>query len=520
MHSYRAKLLVYTLSLLVLMVGTLWLTYHYVDDLLNTEGDHHVAAMADLLQGQLEAEQAGYLHNASMVARHPQVGEYMYAVVEIGTDPDPLEVLYERQFSWIPGDRFLILSRDNRILVNRNADGLAVAVHNARQQHEQGTFFLFNGRGLHLVAYAPVYYQQRYLGTVAICRTLDRRWLAEQPHGRSGALFVVHRGRILDSSLTELIGRPFTVANHRLNVDQRHFRVARLRLSPAVDDLPRLWFGLDETVLMERLATHRQTILLIAGLSAVVVLIFGLMIIRHFTRPLSELAAITREVADGRLPELRKSNRRDEIAMFANHFADMLQALRRKDEEVRRARDELQKTATTDSLTGLYNRRHLGEVFPKLLAEARRLDHGLWGVLIDLDKFKPINDTHGHVCGDVVLEQFANRLRKQSRASDYLFRMGGEEFLVLTVAREGDGVVALAEKLRTTMESLRVSCNDQTIGFTISCGVSRARVELGDIASLRDMLTRADAALYRAKQSGRNQVRVDGEEETVAESAS
>ena len=521
MHSYRTKLLAYTLTLLVLMVGALWFTYQYVYDLLDTEGDHHVAAMADLLQGQLEAERAGYLHNASMVARHPRVGEYLFAVVDIGTDPEPLEILYERQFSWIPGDRFLILSRDNRVLVNRNADGLAVAIHNARRRKEQGSFFLFNGRGLQLVAYAPVYYQQHYLGTVAFCRTLDRRWLAEQPHGRSGALFVVQQDRILESSLTSVIGQPFPVTGHnRLTLGERRFRLAALRLAPSLGDLPQLWFGLDETVLLERLNAHRRTIFLVAGISAIVVLIFGLLIIRHFTRPLTELSNITREVAAGRLPDLPRSHRRDEIAQLANHFADMLQALRRKDEEVNRVRDELQKTAITDSLTGLYNRRQLGEVFPKLLAEARRSGHGLWGVLIDLDKFKPINDTHGHICGDVVLEHFAARLREHSRANDYLFRMGGEEFLVLTVAREREGVLALAEKLRATMATLRVTCNDSTIGFTISCGVSQARIELDDTASLRDMLTRADAALYRAKQSGRNQVQVDDETPAVAGSAS
>ena len=520
MHSYRTKLLAYTLTLLVLMVGSLWFTYQYVYDLLDTEGDHHVATMADLLQGQIEAERAGYLHNASMVARHPRVGEYLFAVVDIGTDPDPLEILYERQFSWVPGDRFLILGRDNRILVNRNGDGLAVEIHNARQRQEQGAFFLFNGRGLQLVAYAPVRYQQRYLGTVAISRTLDRRWLAEQPHGQSGVLFVVHQGRILESSLTGLIGRPFAPRDNRLILEGRRFRLARLHLTPAIGELPRLWFGLDETVLLSRLNRHRETIFLIAGLSAIVVLIFGFLIIRHFTRPLTELSNITREVAAGHLPELRKSRRRDEIAQLANHFADMLQALRRKDAEVKRARDELQKTAITDSLTGLYNRRQLGEVFPKLLAEARRSGHGLWGVLIDLDKFKPINDTHGHICGDVVLEQFAARLREHSRANDYLFRMGGEEFLVLTVARDREGVLALAEKLRATMATLRVTCNDSTIGFTISCGVSRARVELDDPDSLRDMLTRADLALYRAKQSGRNQVQVEDEAPAVADTAS
>lgn len=511
MHSYRVKLLAYTLALLVLLVGSLGFTYRYVYALIDEEGDQHLTAITDLLDSHLQAQRLDDLRNASIVARHPRVSEYLFAVVEIGTEPDPLRILYEREFRWIPADRFLILGRDNRILVGRDAADLALQVRNARQQRPAGSFYFYNRRGLQHVAYAPIYYQNRFLGTVAIGRLLDRRWLREQPQNRTGVLFLSYAGRIIDSALTGLAGLPIASDATRLRGAGHRYRLARLDLRPARGDMPVLWFGLDETALRTRLDHHRRTIFLIAGSSALVILLFGLLIIRQFTRPLSALVAITREVADGRLPQLSKSTRRDEIAVLANHFADMLQALRRKEEEVAQARAELQKTATTDSLTGLYNRRHLADVFPKLLARARRQGSRLFGVLIDLDKFKPVNDTHGHICGDRVLERFAARLREHSRVNDYLFRMGGEEFLVLTETPDRDGVVALAEKLRQAMATLRITCNGQTIGFTISCGISEADIQLDTTASLRDMLTRADAALYRAKQSGRNRVCVDGE---------
>ncbi len=511
MHSYRVKLLVYTLALLALLVGSLAFTYRYVDTLIDEEGERHLAALADLFDSHLAAERHDELRNAEIVARHPRVGEYLFAVVEIGTEPAPLQILYQRTFGWIPADRFLILSRDNRILVGENAADLALQVRNARHHRPGGNFYFYNRRGLQHVAYAPVYYQNRFLGTVAIGRLLDRRWLRKQHRNRNDVLLLSYAGRIIDSALTALIGLPIDDDTLALQGTGHRYRLARLPLQPAVGDMPVLWFGLDETVLRSRLDHHRRTLFLIAGSSALVILLFGLLIIRQFTRPLSALVAITREVADGRLPELSKSTRRDEIAVLANHFADMLQALRRKEEEVAQARAELQKTATTDSLTGLYNRRHLGEVFPKLLARARRQGSSLFGILIDLDKFKPINDSHGHICGDRVLERFAARLRDDSRANDYLFRMGGEEFLVLTETPDRDGVVALAEKLRQAMATLRINCNGQTIGFTISCGISEADIHLDTTASLRDMLTRADAALYRAKQSGRNRVCVDGE---------
>ncbi len=511
MHSYRVKLLAYTLALLVLLVASLGFTYRYVYALIDEEGRQHLAAMATLLHSHLEAERLDDLRNAKIVARYPRVGEYLFAVVEIGTEPEPLRILYEREFRWMPADRFLILSRDNRILVGDDAADLALQVRNARHRRPEGTFYFYNRRGLQHVAYAPIYYQNRFLGTAAIGRVLDRRWLREQPQNRNGVLFLSYGGRIIDSARTALAGLPIDDGATTVEGAAHRYRLTRLQLLPAVGDVPVLWLGLDETALRDRLDRHRRIIFLIAGSSALVILLFGLLIIRQFTRPLSELVAITREVAEGRLPELPKSTRQDEIAVLANHFADMLQALRRKEEEVAQARAELQKTATTDSLTGLYNRRHLGEVFPKLLARARRQGSSLFGILIDLDKFKPINDTHGHICGDRVLERFAARLREHSRANDYLFRMGGEEFLVLTETGDRAGVVALAEKLRQAMATLRVACNGQTLGFTISCGVSEADPRLDTTASLRDMLSRADAALYRAKQSGRNRVCVDGE---------
>ncbi|HFQ13756.1 MAG TPA: sensor domain-containing diguanylate cyclase, partial [Gammaproteobacteria bacterium] len=305
------------------------------------------------------------------------------------------------------------------------------------------------------------------------------------------------------------IGQPFHVQKDRVVVDKDIFFVRPIRLTPAHGDLPVIWFSLPETSLMKRLEKHRLTTMLIIMVSLTVILLLGFTIVRNFTRPLSQLVSLAGEVARGRLPQLDKSVEKNEITELSNRFADMLQALREQQEEIRKVHEELEKSAITDSLTGLFNRRYLNETFPKLVAQAERGRQHLYALLIDLDKFKSINDNYGHVCGDKCLEEFSACLRKVSRANDYLFRMGGEEFLVLALSDDSKGVVALGEKIRLAVEALAVECHEQTIRFTISCGISFASPGEDAEENLNAMLSRADAALYRAKEEGRNRVRVD-----------
>jgi len=153
-----------------------------------------------------------------------------------------------------------------------------------------------------------------------------------------------------------------------------------------------------------------------------------------------------------------------------------------------------------DALTGLYNRRYLDE---RLLAEwafATRHRAPLAVLLLDLDHFKHVNDTHGHQCGDAALRAVADCLSKSLRAEDVAARYGGEEFMILTPATDINGAHAHAERLRRDIESYPFS----EIG-TLSCsfGVTEFRPDQDDVASL---FKRADAALYHAKEQGRNRV--------------
>ncbi|HEK1007690.1 TPA: GGDEF domain-containing protein [Pseudomonas putida] len=169
---------------------------------------------------------------------------------------------------------------------------------------------------------------------------------------------------------------------------------------------------------------------------------------------------------------------------------------------LRRHQASIEALATLDSLTGLPNRRSFDLLAAQALQEAQRDCAPLVALLIDLDHFKALNDTHGHLAGDEVLRQFANVLQGSLRQSDILCRWGGEEFIVLLRETEGRQALDVAEKIRRRSEQLTFSYDEQPLRLTTSIGLSG--LQPGD--TLHALLTRADRALYRAKQAGRNRV--------------
>src|SRR5207244_8986799 len=165
---------------------------------------------------------------------------------------------------------------------------------------------------------------------------------------------------------------------------------------------------------------------------------------------------------------------------------------------------QLEAMALTDSLTGLPNRRAIDVWAPRALSAAARYEFQMWVAMADLDFFKKINDGHGHAAGDAVLQGFAEILKKNTRASDICGRVGGEEFLLAFTHVERTNVAAVIERIRRAIEEQEFSFQSEAIHATASFGVAGFdRSNLADFASL---VARADAALYCAKQKGRNRV--------------
>jgi diguanylate cyclase (GGDEF)-like protein len=165
----------------------------------------------------------------------------------------------------------------------------------------------------------------------------------------------------------------------------------------------------------------------------------------------------------------------------------------------------LEQMALTDTLTGVPNRRALDEDLGRIchLADRHNESHSL--ILVDLDHFKAVNDTHGHLIGDQVLRMSADGLTRTLRNSDRVYRFGGEEFAVLLPHTDAPHAREAAERIRLALASLAL---DRLVGaplcITASCGVATHLAGEGP----EQWLARADEALYRAKQAGRNQTRV------------
>ncbi|MEA3383556.1 MAG: diguanylate cyclase [Campylobacterota bacterium] len=170
--------------------------------------------------------------------------------------------------------------------------------------------------------------------------------------------------------------------------------------------------------------------------------------------------------------------------------------------------DELRVLASTDHMTKLYNRRYFTKISEHTLDLAKRDKNYVSVIILDIDKFKNINDTYGHQIGDEVIIELANKLREFQRKSDIVCRYGGEEFVILLPNTSIDGAFKVAQKIRKDIELLSIKVdNNKDLNFTISLGVSQ--VSFDDEINIEASLKRADTALYKAKDSGRNMVCIE-----------
>jgi diguanylate cyclase (GGDEF)-like protein len=177
--------------------------------------------------------------------------------------------------------------------------------------------------------------------------------------------------------------------------------------------------------------------------------------------------------------------------------------IKRLQDELRVRNEQLDRLSRVDGLTGLHNRRHLDEELVKEGNTARRHQQPLAVLMLDIDHFKHVNDQEGHPAGDRVLQEFATRLQATVRSGTIVGRWGGEEFLVIAPQTNADDAMILGERIRKAIASQPVDLGDHSIPITVSIG--------GSVGVLppAELVARADTALYRSKDAGRNRVTID-----------
>jgi len=165
--------------------------------------------------------------------------------------------------------------------------------------------------------------------------------------------------------------------------------------------------------------------------------------------------------------------------------------------------EEIYRLTTIDGLTQVYNKRYFIETLEREIGRAQRYRRDLSLIMFDIDNFKRINDTYGHLAGDHVLKQLASVIKSRIRREDILSRYGGEEFAIILPEIDGYNSLQFAEKIRRLIEKAVFKFEETEIPVTISIGVASAS---GELQEPHDFIRIADAKLYEAKSQGRNRV--------------
>ncbi len=185
------------------------------------------------------------------------------------------------------------------------------------------------------------------------------------------------------------------------------------------------------------------------------------------------------------------------------HQSELNERLVAKTAALRKANEQLNTLATTDSLTGVVNRREFFRLAEQELARARRYSHPTALMMMDIDHFKRVNDQYGHAIGDDALRHFTGICRQEMRSEDVIGRLGGEEFAILLPETDVESAQILAERIRASLTQSSVNTQAEPLQMSVSIGVTeRAEGE----TQLKALLQRADSALYEAKNQGRNRV--------------
>ncbi len=253
------------------------------------------------------------------------------------------------------------------------------------------------------------------------------------------------------------------------------------------------------------LGRMRRLSLLVGALSLCFAVLLAFLISRYITRSIAKLIYGVRQVANRNFTFKVDIQSKNEIGELADTFNQMVDQLNLHRKHIEQQQNKLELLARTDALTGLDNHRHFME---ELTSEAQRAVHSgspLSVMILDLDEFKRINDTYGHLVGDHVLLTTAEIIKKHLRSTDIIARYGGDEFCVAVTNTNVPKARAMARKIREEVANREFS-PDGAPKFHITCSIGLTEFHR-NMKSTLEVLKLADQALYKAKKSGRNQIK-------------
>lgn len=260
----------------------------------------------------------------------------------------------------------------------------------------------------------------------------------------------------------------------------------------------------------------------ILGVIVVIFILFGVYYSRKLSEPLEYLAAEVNGMAEGNyrsILSIQANKEVQELSNAINHMTsnilektnqlnNFVEQLEQYTEHLNQKNNQLAQISITDELTGLYNRRHLNQEIERMVVLSSSLKQNISLLMLDLDRFKQVNDNYGHATGDVVLKEFAQILRRCSREHDVVGRFGGEEFIIVIPFAKSKQVVEIGERIRQEVENYVFDAGKHKLAITVSMGivtlVSTKEVPIRDV--VEKLLKTVDYCLYQAKELGRNKV--------------
>lgn len=315
----------------------------------------------------------------------------------------------------------------------------------------------------------------------------------------AGDFSQAHNFLQLTAEVSEKIGRPLEVARAQRKIGALYLREGQL--DPAFTHLFRaLEIAVESGSQREIAECHRE---LSAAYKKSGDAVKALMHFEHFFE-LNQ--AVFDAESDRRLKTIEIAHQVETARKDREIYHLKAVQLQQEIEERKKAQAALELLATRDELTGLSNRRHFLELASRAFDQAQRYRRPLSAIMLDIDRFKEINDTFGHAAGDRILARVGERMREVMRKVDILGRYGGDEFIIFLPETGREGARRLAERLRAAL-SAQVDAGESWIEITASMGVASTFGESADL-TLEELIRRADQALYQAKQAGRDQVRV------------